>query len=249
MLLQAEQLPQSSFDQQLMPQLAQVSGFVRCLNTYLSEGDESAVKDLRPPPGLIAALHDHLGALRDRVSFSGPDGSVVLKPPLARNGGAATTSSTTPDSHSMPLADFCSLLWRFGHVMTAILGLCTARAQPEGGGGAAVLDAIEQMLSIPGPAQALVQLGLSEPVQEAARQGASEASQCVQCLCIMFRTITYNLKVQVPSSGQAHHSSQQLEEAERLLEAFLNLEEHLPFLEALCLMPQLGPPPLCSSVA
>jgi hypothetical protein len=223
-----------------MQQLTQLAEFITCLATARLVS-RSTVTGLLPR-GFIAALLDRLVLIKDRATFSPPDGSAAAEQLPATADGAAKSSGTGPSVHSISLLDLCSVLWQCLEMITVTLPVFISDGQLQGGADASILQPMEQLLSSPAALQALLQLGLSDPVLEAARQGASEAIDCVASLCYLFRNIAFTLRVQVLTQRATRRSDKQLEEAVEKLAAFLGLEENLPYLEPLCLPPDHSEP-------
>jgi hypothetical protein len=236
-LLQAWQLAQSPFHCHFMRQLIQLAEFVNVLTTAHLR---SALRECLPPE-FTTALQHRLLVLNGHISRAHCTIDSWEELPEPTDELQATGSIESARTPLITPNQLCNLLGQVVELLAAPVSLHPCEEQLAGEGSACSLEQIEQLLSVPDALLAVLQLGLSEAVQEAAAEGDPVAASCVGCVCRMFRNIAFTLRVK-DLNQVLMGSNAQVEEAATQLRTFLRREETLPFLEPLCLPPDHSEP-------
>jgi hypothetical protein len=216
-LLQLKQLPQDPLDPQFPSQLETLA------ITMMSIPQDPAASTILQhllPLGILPALHERLLSLSTASSTPLLQGSTL--PAAALTG--ASMSDGAQSVMPVGLEEVCDVLRGLSTVMRGVQELHYMQSnlvRP---------DITTKLLSNTEAMEALVHLGLSVPVKDAARAGSAAAQLAMTEVCHMFRSCAYMLECVESNDGDDRYRH-----AEEVPGEFLNLEENLPYLQLLCL--------------
>jgi hypothetical protein len=167
-------------------------------------------------------------------------------------GGGSQSSTHSPEiHHSQPnpvgedpatynaLRGICSIVATVMTTLRVIWEHVATGGKTAAGDDDLVLVTLEQLLSSPAALKVAVHKGLSTEVQEAAGAGSVEALTCMRAVCACLQRAAFSLHMHTCATGPER--GRRAKALSRQLASFLQAEENLPFLEALCL-PHDGEP-------
>jgi hypothetical protein len=171
---------------------------------------------------------------------SGAEGSSQSSTGASPTPPSASSSRGTAPADQHDLDTICTILTSILTALRVVFEFMVLGEKTAAGDDDLALVTVEQLLSAPAALKVAVHQGLSAEVQEAAKEGRAAALNCAAAACLFFRRAAAVLSMiagvpQLFGVGRARALSGQLA-------GFLQAEENLPFLEALCLPPAHGEP-------